>query len=104
FFGQGELYFTCTSGGPGRLGQIMRYKPSRFEGDPREKDEPGPLQLFVESADKRVMSMCDNLAVAPWGHLVICEDKAELGGVNYLKAVTPQGKVYAIGRQAQPGN
>ena len=104
FFGRDELYFTCTSGGPGRLGQIMRYKPSRFEGDPRETDEPGRLQLFVQPGDKRVMHMCDNLAVAPWGHLVVCEDKAEPGGVNYLKGVTPEGKVYAIGRQAQPGN
>lgn len=101
--GQGELYFTCTSGGPRKLGQIMRYKPSRFEGDPREKDEPGKLQLFVQPDDKRVMQMCDNLAVAPWGHLVVCEDKAERNGVNYLKGVTPDGKVYAIGRQAQPG-
>jgi len=103
FFGQGELYFTCTSGGPGRLGQIMRYRPSRFEGDAREEDEPGRLQLFVQPSDKQVLNMCDNLAVAPWGHLVVCEDKAEPNGVNYLKGVTPQGKVYTVGRQAQPG-
>ncbi|HEX7886386.1 MAG TPA: alkaline phosphatase PhoX [Phenylobacterium sp.] len=102
-YGQGELYFTCTSGGPGRLGQIMRYQPSRFEGDPGEKDEPGRLQLFVQPGDKRVMQMCDNLAVAPWGHLMVCEDKAEPNGVNYLKGITPAGKVYAMGRQAQPG-
>ena len=104
YYGQGELYFSCTSGGPGRLGQIMRYKPSRFEGDAREKDEPGRLQLFVQPGDKRVMQMCDNLAVTPWGHLVVCEDKAEPNGVNYLRGVTPDGKVYALGRQAQPGN
>jgi secreted PhoX family phosphatase len=47
-FGDGELYVTCTSGGPKRIGQILRYRPSRFEGDPREKGEPGRLQLFVE--------------------------------------------------------
>jgi len=98
FFGKGELYFTCTSGGPGRLGQILRYKPSRFEGDPREKDEPGRLQLFVESSDARVMNMCDNIAVAPWGHLVVCEDKVEPKGVNMLRGVTPGGKVYALGK------
>ncbi|TAJ73272.1 MAG: DUF839 domain-containing protein [Phenylobacterium sp.] len=101
FFGRGELYFTCTSGGPGRLGQILRYKPSRFEGDAREKDEPGRLQLFVESTDNRVMNMCDNLAVAPWGHLVVCEDKVESRGVNFLRGVTPAGKVYALGKLAR---
>lgn len=98
FFGKGELYFTCTSGGPGRLGQILRYMPSRFEGDAREAGEPGKLQLFLESTDNRVMSMCDNLAVAPWGHLMVCEDKVEPAGVNFLRGVTPDGKVYAMGK------
>lgn len=98
FFGEGELYFTCTSGGPGRLGQILRYKPSRFEGDARESGEPGRLQLFVEPIDNRVMAMADNLAIAPWGHLVVCEDKVERGGVNFLRGVTPDGKVYALGK------
>ena len=102
-FGKGELYLTATQGGPTRLGQILRYKPSPFEGDAREKDEPGRLQLFVEPRDKQVLHMCDNLTVAPWGHLIVCEDKFDRGGVNYLRAVTPEGKVYTIGRQAQPG-
>jgi secreted PhoX family phosphatase len=43
------------------------------------------------------MSMCDNLTVSPWGHLIVCEDKVEPRGINYLRGVTPQGKVYAIG-------
>lgn len=104
FFGEGELYFTCTSGGPGKLGQIMRYRPSPTEGQPGERDQPAKLQLFVQPSDKSVLMMPDNLAVAPWGHLLVCEDKADEGGVNYLKGVTPQGRVYAIGRQAQPGS
>jgi hypothetical protein len=98
FFGKDELYFTCTSGGPGRLGQILRYRPSRFEGDAREMDEPGRLQLFVEPTDSRVMNMCDNLAIAPWGHLMVCEDKVEPEGVNFLRGITPDGKVYAMGK------
>ncbi len=103
FFGEGELFFTCTTGGKDKLGQIMRYTPSRFEGQPGERDEPGKLQLFVESHDKSVMMMPDNIAIAPWGHLIVCEDKAEAGSVNYLKGVTPTGRSYTIGRQAQPG-
>ena len=51
--GDGEFYFTCTSGGPGQLGQVLRYRPSRFEGDPREAGEPGRLQLFVQPTDPR---------------------------------------------------
>ncbi|MFZ5720044.1 MAG: alkaline phosphatase PhoX [Pseudomonadota bacterium] len=103
-FGDGEIFFTCTSGGPRRLGQILRYVPSRFEGDPREKDEPGRLQLFLEPTDPRVMNMCDNLTVAPWGHLIVCEDKVELRGVNRLKGVTPEGKTYTLGALVRGGS
>ena len=100
-YGDGEIYFACTSGGPTRLGQIMRYRPSPREGQPGEADQPGRLQLFVQPGDKAVLQMCDNIAVSPWGHLFVCEDK--VGGVNYLKAVTPDGKLYTVARNAQPG-
>jgi uncharacterized protein len=46
------------------------------------------------------MSMADNLAIAPWGHLFVCEDK--YAGKNGLKAVTPKGQVYTFGRNAAP--
>lgn len=97
-FCKGEFYFTCTSGGPRQLGQILRYRPSRFEGDPREEGEPGRLQLFVEPTDPQVMKMCDNLVLSPAGHLIVCEDKGVQDGGDYLRAVTPDGKIYAIGR------
>lgn len=103
-FGKGELYFTCTSGGPGRLGQILRYRPSRFEGDPRETGEPGRLQLFLEPTNPQVMKMCDNLVLSPAGHLIVCEDKTPQDGADYLRGVTPDGKTYALGRQyLEPG-
>jgi len=104
FFGEGEVFFTCTSGGGAKFGQIMRYRPSAKEGQPGERDEPGKLQLFVQPGDKSVMMMPDNIAIAPWGHLMVCEDKADAGGVNYLKGVTAEGRVYTIGRQAAPGS
>lgn len=96
FFGANELYFTCTSGGAGALGQIMRYVPSPHEGQAGERDQPGTLQLFVEPHAASAMYMPDNIAIAPWGHLVVCEDKTE--GRNMLKGVTPTGQIYAIGR------
>ncbi len=100
FFGKGELYATCTNGGPKKLGQILRYVPSRYEGQPREADAPGRLQLFLEPQDEAVMNMADNLAVAPSGHLFVCEDKGM--GQNQLKGVTPKGQVYTFGRNAMP--
>ena len=93
-----HLYFTCTSGGPAECGQIMRYDPSRFEGQPDEADEPGHLTLFVESGDRAVLDYVDNITVAPNGHVIGCEDKQS--GVQHVKGVTPDGRVYAIARNA----
>src|SRR3546814_14466172 len=39
-WGKGELYFTSTSGGAKKLGQIFRYVPSPKEGQAGEADEP----------------------------------------------------------------
>ncbi|MCR5874899.1 PhoX family protein [Phenylobacterium sp. J426] len=99
YFGDGELYFTCTSGGPSRDGQVMRYRPSPHEGKPGEADHPGDIELFLETTDKQRLSMPDNLAIAPNGHLFLCEDK--YAGYNMLKAVTPKGQIYTVGRNAQ---
>ena len=68
FFGKGELYFTCTSGGVAECGQVMRYVPSAAEGQAGEADQPGRLQLFVESGER------DNIfpvkaSVASVGHV-----------------------------------
>jgi secreted PhoX family phosphatase len=102
FFGKDELYFACTSGGPNGGGQIMRYVPSPQEGKPGEADRPGRLQLFVEPQDIQVMEMCDNIALSPWGHLIVCEDK--IGGTNFLRAITPRGQIYTLARNAHLGN
>lgn len=96
--GSGEYYFACTSGGAARIGQIMRYVPSPHEGRPDERGEPARLQLFVESRASEVMDYVDNITVAPWGHLIACEDKAAENPVNHLKGITPAGKVYTLAR------
>ncbi|NEX92094.1 alkaline phosphatase PhoX [Caulobacter sp. 17J65-9] len=95
-FGNGELYFCCTSGG--KHGQIMRYVPSPHEGRPEEKDAPGRIQLFVQPEDPKVFDYGDNLTIAPWGHLIVCEDRYSDNLRNHLRGVTPDGKIYTIGR------
>jgi secreted PhoX family phosphatase len=89
--GTGEIYFTCTSGGAARIGQIMRYSPAA-----------STLQLFSESDDSKLFSYVDNIAVTPWSHLLLCEDNADPDRINHLKALSPAGKVYTIGRNAHP--
>jgi uncharacterized repeat protein (TIGR03803 family) len=94
----GEVYFTASSGGPNGYGQIMRYQPSTAEGQAGEDDVSGQLQLFCEPEDPRLMEMCDNITVSPFGHLIVCEDKTG-GAENYLRGVTPEGRIYTLARR-----
>jgi len=94
WYGKNELYFACTSGGTKGAGQIFRYVPSKFEGQAREKDSPGRLELFIEPNDTNIFQSCDNLTVAPWGDVVICEDKADARIIG----ITPKGKTYVIAK------
>ncbi|PZU12328.1 MAG: phosphatase [Sphingobium sp.] len=87
-WGDGELFFCCTSGGAAKLGQIMRLRPGRT-GD--------RLQLFVESRSKAMLDFGDNLTVAPNGHLVVCEDQYTKVVANRLIGVTPAGATYVLG-------
>ncbi|NIJ36721.1 hypothetical protein FHR22_001370 [Sphingopyxis panaciterrae] len=96
--GDGEIYFTCTSGGPARRGQIMRYRPSPAEGTEGETAAPGRLQLFLESTDPEHFSFGDNLTVAPNGDLIVCEDRRGAKPDNWLRGVTADGKVYPFAR------
>ncbi len=102
YFGKDELYFSCTSGGPQGASQIMRYVPSVNEGQPGEREHPGRLQLFVEPSDIQTLEMADNIALSPWGHLIVCEDK--IGGTNFMRAITPQGQIYTLARNAHLGD
>jgi secreted PhoX family phosphatase len=92
--GWGELFFTCTSGGAARLGQVMRYRPSRFEGQAGEASEPGRLQNFVESTSPEMLNYGDNITVTPFGHLIVCEDQYTDVVTNHLRGITPDGRVY----------
>ena len=104
FWARDELYLTATSGGPLQRGQILRYQPSALEGETGAAADAGRIQLFVESADERTLNMGDNLVVAPWGHLIVCEDNYAVTTRNHLKGVTPDGRLYTIARNAYRGN
>ncbi|WP_027328489.1 alkaline phosphatase PhoX [Marinimicrobium agarilyticum] len=102
--GQREIFFAATGGGPKHIGQIWRYRPSPDEGTRREKENPGELTLMYESRDRSLMESCDNLAIAPWGDLIICEDSYsdQPDMVNYIRGMTPQGRVYTLAMNAHP--
>ncbi|MEO1451697.1 MAG: alkaline phosphatase PhoX, partial [Bacteroidota bacterium] len=74
WYANGAVFFCCTNGGRKYLGQIFRYTPSQYEGQAREADAPGMLELFIEPNRSKLLQHCDNLTVGPDGHLVVCED------------------------------
>ncbi|MBT8136029.1 MAG: PhoX family protein [Gammaproteobacteria bacterium] len=82
----GDVYFNCTQGGAQRVGQIWRYSPAGQQ-----------VQLVYESSGADVLDNCDNLAVAPWGDLVICEDGF---GEQYMRGLRPDGTLYDLARNA----
>lgn len=84
WFGDGEVYFSCTDGGPERKGQVWRL-------DTRAEI----LELFIQPGNAALMENLDNLTIAPWGDLIICEDGPM---PNYMRGITPEGEIYNIAK------
>ena len=97
WYGNDAVYFACTNGGKAKSGQVWMYRPSGAEGTDDEANEPGRVQLFIEPNDPNLVENCDNVTVAPWGDLVMCEDGP---GETFLVGVTPEGSLYRLGRNA----
>lgn len=93
FHGDGEVFIACTNGGEAGKGQIWKYRPSPHEGSVGERSDPGTLELFIEPNDGTMIENADNLTVAPWGDLIVCEDGT---GDDYLVGVTPEGEIYKL--------
>lgn len=95
-------YFAATTGGEKGLGQMWRYIPSSYEGTEREKNHPGKLELVYESTDRAYLEAADNLAVTPWGDIILCEDSYSGASdeINYLRGMTPEGRVYTLAMNA----
>jgi hypothetical protein len=85
-YGNNSIYFTCTSGGNAEKGQIFKYDPQR-----------SILTLVVESPGAGVLDNPDNVEVAPFGDLILCEDGDE---EQFLVGVKPNGMLYQLARNA----
>lgn len=94
WYAEGSFYWACTNGGEKQLGQLWRYTPSASEGHPAEPSEPGTLELFIEPNNAEMVKNADNLTAAPWGDLIVCEDRQE--PTVRLVGVTPQGECYTL--------
>ena len=67
-------------------GKIFRYNPTQ-----------NAIDLFAESPGAGVLDYPDNITVAPFGDLIMCEDGA---GEQFLVGVNSRGEFYPLGRNA----
>jgi len=88
WYDEGQIYFACTNGGDLMKGQVFKLTPDA---------DGGTLELFIEPNNVDIMKYCDNLTVAPWGDVMICEDDMDA----YLRGVTPEGKLFTFGHSTK---
>ncbi len=56
------------------------------------------LEVVAEGSGESSLEAPDNITVAPWGDLYVAEDG---GGDQYIRRLTPDGRVFDIARNAQ---
>ncbi|HKQ59504.1 MAG TPA: alkaline phosphatase PhoX [Candidatus Eisenbacteria bacterium] len=83
---QGSLYFCATSGGREEAGQVWRLDLAAQR-----------LSLMLEPDDRGLLDGPDNIAPAPNGDLIVCEDGDE---EDCVRGVTPGGRIYTLARNA----
>jgi secreted PhoX family phosphatase len=88
FFGGGSAYFVATSGGKSGRGQLFRLTPS---------PEHDTLEVVCEAGGESSLDGPDNVTLAPFGDVVLAEDGS---GDNYVRGLTPRGRLYDIARNA----
>ena len=77
-----EIYFTCTSGGKKKLGQIWKINV-----------KSQTLELIFESYNSDTMRACDNITISPWGDVIVCEDGR---GRDRILGIKKNGETYVM--------
>jgi secreted PhoX family phosphatase len=84
FYGNGDIYFCCTSGGSSGDGQIWSYNSASET-----------IELYLEPNNSGILDNPDNVVVAPNGDLFLCEDG---DSTDFIVGVTPTGSLYRFAR------
>ena len=88
-----SVYICCTSGGNLRKGQIFKINTI----SPKQSS----AELWYEVQDNSSLNMPDNIVIAPWGDLIVCEDNSDR---NRLWGLTPNGNPYLIAQNSYSGS
>ncbi|WP_194842689.1 alkaline phosphatase PhoX [Endozoicomonas sp. OPT23] len=87
WFHNGVIYFSATEGGQLEKGQIFQLT---------DLNKPtNQLKLVHESGRLSSIAFPDNIAVAPWGDLVISEDGRK---TDYISLINNKGQVFNLAR------
>ena len=92
------IWIVSTSGGRTGLGQLWCYRPSPDEGRAGERQRPGTLELALEPRHIEWLANGDNLTLAPFGDLLVCEDNDR---AQHLVGVTASGGLYRFAANAR---
>jgi secreted PhoX family phosphatase len=101
FYDDGKVYLVSTQGGDTPAGE----PPPAGYGDGFGQlwvfdAREGTLTLLFESPSRNVLELPDNLCISPRKCSLLCED----GPVeNFLRGVTPDGKIFDFARNAIAG-
>ena len=98
---KGRIYFTSTSGGDSRGGQIWSYEPTGCH--------EGRLTLLFESPSRQLLDMPDNITLMPKSDLLfVCEDSDYVGEggtpENLIRILTPEGRIANFAVNVFAGN
>ena len=88
-----SVYICCTSGGNLRKGQIFKINTI--------SPDQSLAELWYEVQDTASLNMPDNIVIAPWGDLIVCEDNSDR---NRLWGLTPSGTPYLIAQNSYSGS
>ena len=90
WYGNGATYFVCSNGGDAGRGQVFAYYSDLSDST------RGTLTLVVEATrgpggGDGTVAAPDNICVAPFGDLFLCEDGS---GTEFVVGVNTQGDLY----------
>ena len=87
YYDSGKIFWTCTSGGTARQGQVFVY-------DPRRETLTIIFNSTGAGTSNTECNMPDNIAVSPRGGVILCED----GGNNIqrLRGLTQNGGTFVF--------
>ena len=90
---QASIYVTCTSGGKLNKGQIFKLNFI--------SQQKTTIELWLESEKDDQINMPDNVTIAPWGDLIVCEDNSK---INRLWGFNQRGGSYLIAENSYTGS